>query len=76
MALVNPKTILRIEATDVNFSHWKVFCNDTEITRDVMGIMLELNRGCLPLVTLQCTAILDLPEYFDAKIEAPKRLQI
>ena len=74
MTLVNPKTVIKIEATDVNFSRWKVFINDTEITRDVMGIMLELNRGCLPLVTLQCTAILDLPESFEARIEAPKRL--
>jgi hypothetical protein len=75
MTLSNPHSILRIEATDPNFSRWQVFFNDTDISRDIVGIMLELNRGCLPLVTLQCTAKIDLPEQFTATIEVPQRLR-
>lgn len=73
--LNNPDSVLHIEATNPNFSHWKVSFNNTDITRDVVGIMLELNRGCLPLVTLQCTARIELPEQFTAIVEAPQRLR-
>lgn len=75
MTLINPNSALRIEATDINFSRWRVFFNDTDISRDVIGIMLELNRGCLPLVTLQCSATIELPEQFTATVEAPQRLR-
>jgi len=75
MTLANPNSALRIEATEPNFSRWKIYFNDTDISRDVTGIMLELNRGCLPLVTLQCSATIDLPEFFTATIEAPQRLR-
>ena len=75
MQLISPSSVLRISGTDPNFSHWQVYFNETEITRDVCGIMLELNRGCLPLITLQCTAKIDLPEHFTAAVEVPGRLR-
>ena len=76
MPLAIPSSVLRIEATDPNFSRWQVFFNDRDISRDIIGIMLELNRGCLPLITLQCTARLDLPANFTATIEIPERLRV
>jgi hypothetical protein len=76
MTLMSPSSNLRIEATDPNFSHWQVYFNETNISRDVIGIMLELNRGCLPLVTMQCTTRIDLPTSFTATIEIPERLRV
>ena len=65
---------LRIVAEDANFSRWHVFLNELDISASITDIFIEMKRGCLPLITIQCTANLNLPERFTATIEAPKRL--
>ena len=71
---LRPEMRLKLTGSSPNFSQWQVYINDQEITKDVVGLMIELTRGCLPLVTLQCTARLQLPEHFNALVEAPERL--